>query len=179
MTSALRREPVPDMSPPLDVSVVTDRSSLVQQRSGQPDCRGVQGTLTLVVGGVQVPQELGDDVGPIPTPSRGLPDPRMLRRGLVQVLVEVMAGHRSATQLLRWTTSDVYAKVRAQTLPPPRPGTKPTRRLPRVTSIHSGYPADDVVEICAVVAGQYRTQAIALRIEGVNGRWIVTALETG
>jgi hypothetical protein len=179
MMAALRREPVPDISPPLDASVPAGRLSRIQQRSGTTDCRGVQGTLTLVVGGVAVPQDLGDDFGPVPTPTNDLPDPRTLSRGLVQVLVEVMAGHRSATQLSRWTTPDVYATVRAQTLPPPRPGTKPTRRRPRVTSIRSGYPADGVAEICAVVVGQHRTQAIALRIEGADGRWVVTALETG
>jgi hypothetical protein len=178
MTAAteLRRLPVPDTLPPLDTDDLT--SCRAAHRLGPDDGRDpgpVQGVLTLVLGG-QAEPEL--DFGPVPTRRADLPEPLGWSRRLVQVVVEVMAGQRAATQLLRWTTPAVYDLVRAYTLPRPRPGQRPVRGRPHVVSVRVCEPADGVAEVSAVVRGRYRTQALALRLEGRDGRWRVTALET-
>jgi hypothetical protein len=40
-------------------------------------------------------------------------------------------------------------------------------------------PADGVAEAAAVVHGPQRTRAVALRLEGMDGRWRVTAFQAG
>ena len=98
---------------------------------------------------------------------------------MVQVVVEVMCGVRPSAQLLRWTSESVYNDVLAQTLPAQRPGATPARRRPRVGSVRVCEPVDGVAELSAVVHGQHRVQAMALRLEGRDGRWQVTALQAG
>lgn len=183
MTTALRSIPVPDVLPEIDHSVTADnippRREGVRTAAKYPNwC--VQGTLALVVGESHLADPHDeDDCRPVPTSSRDLPDPRAWGRSIVQVLLEVISGHRQTAQLLRWTTIEVYDCIRTQILPPPRPGVPQVRRRPRVTSIHVYEPDDGVAEVSAIVVGQHRTQAIALRLEGADGRWVITAYETG
>jgi hypothetical protein len=154
-----------------------------------------------------------DDGGPRATPRRALPDPRPWAGRFVQALVEVLGGARPATQLVRWTTSEVYAdiqllasaarvdSVRCDAVWPPGPRSDDTcvagalttatrttasrtsttaRPVPAVRglvrSIHVGEPADGVAEICALVQRGPRASAVALRLEGLDGRWKCTAL---
>jgi len=48
-----------------------------------------------------------------------------------------------------------------------------------VNSVRICQPADGVAEICATVRGTRRVLAMAFRIEGVDGRWRITALDLG
>ncbi len=178
--TALRALPVPDTEPPLeDVGA--------ECRDWQPPApppRAVQGVLTLVVGGPDAAEAFAaaadeGDFGPRPTATRELPPVSEWGRRLVQVVVEVMCGQRPPAQLVRWTSQEVYAEVLSQTLPAPRPGAPVTRRRPRVSSVRVCEPVDGVAELSAVVHGQYRVQALAVRLEGRDGRWQATALATG
>jgi hypothetical protein len=56
--------------------------------------------------------------------------------------------------------------------------TAPLRR-PRVGTVRVCQPADGVAEAAAVVHGPQRTRAIALRLEGLDGRWRVTVFQAG
>ena len=49
----------------------------------------------------------------------------------------------------------------------------------RVRSVHMSEPRDGVVEVCAIVQREARATAIALRLDGVDGRWQCTALTFG
>jgi hypothetical protein len=126
-----------------------------------------------------------DDFGPQPTGRAHLPEPRAWGGRLVQALVEVLAGDRPAGQLVRWTSSEVYDDVTALVPAPghpgpgrrPRPAGKPTRAA--VRSVHVTEPADGVAEVAATVSRGRRTTAVALRLEGLDGRWQCTALELG
>ena len=180
--TALRALPVPDTEPPLEDVGGECRD---WQPPGRPPL-AVQGVLTLVVGGPSVepaePFGAADDeadFGPQPTATRELPPAAEWGRRLVQVVVEVMCGQRPPAQLVRWTSQEVYAEVLSQTLPAPRPGAPVTRRRPRVGSVRVCEPVDGVAELSAVVHGQYRVQALAVRLEGRDGRWQATALATG
>ena len=127
-----------------------------------------------------------DDFGPQPTRRAHLPEPRAWGGRLVQAVVEVLAGDRPAGQLVRWTSSDVYDDVTA--LVPVRarpgwsrprpPGAEPPARA-AVRSVHVTEPADGVAEVAATVTRGRRTTAVALRLEGLDGRWQCTALELG
>jgi hypothetical protein len=116
-----------------------------------------------------------------PTPSSELPDPARWGRRISQVVVAVLAGHRPSAQLLRWTTEQVYREVRTRALPLPS-GRDQSRSLgpahrPRVGSVRVSEPRDGVAEVAAVIHRRHRVQAMALRLEGRDGRWVVTVLQ--
>jgi hypothetical protein len=129
-----------------------------------------------------------DDDGPRVTDRAQLPDPRLWGARLAQAVVEVCGGGRPVAQLLRWTSPQVFAELSEQHRPRsrfPRPvAGRPTnvRVLPRqrydqVRSVHVCEPADGIAEVSVVVAGPQRWWALALRLEGLNGRWVATRLE--
>ena len=62
-----------------------------------------------------------DEFGPRPTRRAALPAPRTWAGRVVQAIVEVLAGVRPATQLVRWTTDEVYEEISAGCSPPVAP----------------------------------------------------------
>jgi Family of unknown function (DUF6459) len=119
-----------------------------------------------------------DDFGPQRTPRALLPEPQPWAGRLVQAIVEITAGVRPIAQLVRWTTSDVYESVCRRTA---HLATVRDRRRTGaiVRSVHVDEPGEGVAEVCAVVQQGNRCRAIALRLEGVDGRWQCTALQVG
>ena len=113
------------------------------------------------------------------TPVEALPDPQRWAAQFVQAAVEVAAGQRPAGQLVRWTTEGVHARIarRSQLAARQERAAGPSRA--RVHSVRVCHPADSIVEACAVVSHRNRIRAVALRLEGLDGRWRVTALEIG
>jgi hypothetical protein len=122
------------------------------------------------------------DFGPQPTPRAQLPEPSPWAGRLVQAIVEVTAGRRPAAQLIRWTTTTVFDAISARNLAARRAlatGATARRVAPVVRSVHVFEPRDGVAEVSAVVTQDQRCRAIALRLEGVDGRWQCTALQFG
>ena len=168
----LRRAPVPVCEPPFagEPGAVT---------SSQPHVGPGQGVLPLSLGGPRRGALDESFAAPQPTASSSLPAAQDWCRRYVQVLLEVLAGQRPATQLLRWSSTDVYASLqkRAALSARLRRGASPARP-PAVLSVRASSPRDGVSEASAVVVDSGRVRAIALRLEGWDGRWRVTALET-
>lgn len=115
-----------------------------------------------------------------PTGRADLPDPHFWASRLTQAMLEVEAGVRPVAQLRRWTSDAVYTRLRRRThrirfvqtrAGQPQPGRVWVRSL-RVCE-----PADGVAEVSAVVQDAGRTRAMAIRLEGADGRWRCTALE--
>jgi hypothetical protein len=50
------------------------------------------------------------------------------------------------------------------------------RDVHEIRSVHLFSPVDGVFEATVIASARTRTRAIALRIEGLDGRWRVTAL---
>ena len=131
------------------------------------------------------PASIDDDFGPQPTARAELPDPRPMTRRLTQAIAEILAGARPAAQLARYATLDVLEHLerstgrlsQAVTGAPGRRGTVPLR--PVVASVHVSEPADGVAEVCAVLDTGPRRRALALRLEGLDGRWRCTQLQFG
>ena len=203
---ALRRLPAPACEPPYDDELdgrTVHRESW--SRAAAQAGGAVQGTLALAfvlpsgvpavpvapIGLRLVPtsaptdrprpdalEELDEvDFGPQPTSRSDLPEPRTWAARLVQALVEVLAGNRPVEQLERWTSAAVYDDVSALALPGERDMTAGTRGV--VRSVHVSEPVDGVAEVAALVRRGRRTTAVALRLEGLDGRWQCTALELG
>jgi hypothetical protein len=119
-----------------------------------------------------------DDFGPQRTSRAKLPEPKPWAGRLVQAIVEVTGGARPIGQLVRWTSTEVYDLVRRRCRFVM--AVEPSMRTGAIVrSIHVDEPADGVAEVCAVVQQGGRCRAIALRLEGVDGRWQCTALQVG
>lgn len=101
-----------------------------------------------------------------------LPAPGPRAGVLVSAILEALTGRRPLAQLVRWLTSDVYDELEVSICRDRGRGwAGRTRRL--VVS----EPADGVAEVTAVVERDQRASAMALRLEGRDGRWVVTALQ--
>jgi hypothetical protein len=187
----LRRLPARHTEPPFDDEVPLP-----------PRTRAVQGTLALAfalptgvpaipagvpaVPAAPTPASAGrrlrlvrpsDDFGPRPTARALLPEPGAWAGRLVQAVVEVTIGARPLAQLLRWTTTDVYDGVRHRVAHAGTAGRTARTVAPRVRSVHVSEPRDGVAEVSAVVQYGSRCRAVALRLEGLDGRWQCTALQ--
>jgi len=130
--------------------------------------------------GLKEPWTLDDDEpGARLTGRDELPDPKQWAARLAQGVLEVAAGARPSSQLWRWTTQEVLDDVRQRSRPATLLDSQRRRaQVPAlVRSVHVCEPADGVAEATAIVAGRLRTRALALRLEGLNGRWLCTALE--
>jgi hypothetical protein len=124
------------------------------------------------------------DFAPQRTVRAQLPEPMPWAGRLVQGILEVLSGVRPISQLVRWTTTDVYdsictrAEHRSRAMSEPRDVA--TQRLAEVVrSVHVSEPADGIAEVCAIVQQGPRCRAVALRLEGIGGRWQCTALQIG
>jgi hypothetical protein len=189
--SPLRRLPLPCSEPPFDDELGPGPAGWPARR---PTPFAVQGTLALAFvlpsGLPAVPEPppdlqliennatTSDEFGPRPTGRAALPAPRTWAARVVQAIVEVLSGVRPATQLVRWTTEEVYEQISSRVLPS-RGGAVDGPPRGVVRSLHVSEPADGVAEVCALVRRGARSTAVAVRLEGMDGRWQCTAIELG
>lgn len=158
--------------------VVSLDEAIARSRADRESPRHIQGTLALEL----VPDRIL--FGPQPTARAELPEPLKWGRRLAQVLAEVLVGLRQPTQLLRWTTPEVYAVIARRSLVArSRSGTSASGQSPRpriaVRSVRVCEPADGVAELAVVLQDGPRVRAMALRLVGQDGRWRVEALHVG
>jgi Family of unknown function (DUF6459) len=100
-----------------------------------------------------------------------------------QAAVEIVGGDRPVSQLLRWSSRQVYEDLdrRAQLVARAgrhRPGqgrVQPVR--PKVLGVHTCFVSREVVEVSAHVRYGERSRALAARFEVTGQRWCCTALE--
>ena len=170
-SARLRVRPIPDISPPV-----------IDSRAARLPTPGpfIQGTLAI---------RFADDYdaaadpqdrryfGPQRTSSESLPEPRAWVTSMAQALVEVMSGARPAPQVIRWTTPEVYSVLARRNAVSGRRTVAARRAI--VRNVRICQPADGVIEACAVVVDNGRVRALAIRMTGVDGRWVVSALQVG
>lgn len=101
-----------------------------------------------------------------------------------QAAVEIVGGDRPASQLVRWTTTTVYADLarRAQLVAratgrPPGHGRPQHAVRPQVASVHTSFLTRDVCEASIRVRYGERHRAVAARFEVIDGRLVCCALE--
>jgi hypothetical protein len=163
--------PIPDLSPP----VIDSRTAGFQDPGPF-----IQGTLAIDFRRdyerVDDPED-PEDFGPQRTFSRDLPEPKAWVRHIAQALVEVMSGARPAPQVIRWTSPEVYSVVARRNAVSGRRTV--VRRRALVRQVRICEPVDGVVEACAVVVDNGRVRALAMRLVGVDRRWVVSELQVG
>jgi hypothetical protein len=167
----IRVRPIPDISPP----AIDSRAAMSAALSPF-----IQGTLAISLNGGH--DLLGDPYdqrffGPQRTFSSDLPDPQAWVTYMAQALIEVMSGARPAPQVIRWTTPEVYSTVARRNATSSRRNVTTRRAVVRRVRICE--PVDGVVEACAVVVDNGRVRALAMRLTGVDRRWVVSALQVG
>lgn len=113
-----------------------------------------------------------------PTPMWQLPDPKVATARIAQVLIDVMVGQRPVSQLNSVTTASVRADI-LRTVEGLPISTSALRVRLQVVSVRVTTPGPTVVEASAVIRGTQRSRAMALRLEGLDGRWLCTALRVG
>jgi hypothetical protein len=145
----------------------------------------VQGTLAL---------DLNGDPGPDTRPEVGVSTSRttdVAERELrvwtsrfAQALVEVVGGLRPVSQLVRWTSREVFRDLErrarlVQRATTPGDATLPLRStaLAQVRSVHVSRPSPQVAEVSVHVRHGQRSRALALRLDLHQDRWVCTALE--
>jgi len=166
--------PIPVTSPPI-----------IDSRAAAPEPSPfIQGTLAISFAENDDDSDRADQdpddsefFGPQPTFSSDLPEPNAWVRHLAQALVEVMSGARPAPQLIRWTTPEVYSVVARRHAASRRRAMVASRATVRRVRICE--PADGVVEACAVVVDNGRVRALAMRLTGLDRRWVVSVLQVG
>lgn len=113
-----------------------------------------------------------------PVPEAADPSPpasRAFAQALVQRLLEVLAGLRPVTQLRADTTDAVYEQLEQALKSRARPtGVRPGARS--IRSLHIQEQHNGVAEVTATVRRGDRYLAVALRLEGSDGRWRCTHL---
>lgn len=99
-----------------------------------------------------------------------LPSARQWSMRLVHALVEVVNGARPAAQLTRWITPEVMSQLQSHLS---------RNKMPQlvVRSIHVHETDDGVAEVSSVFGTPNRSFALAIRLEGLDGRWRATNLE--
>ena len=121
-----------------------------------------------------------DYFGPQKTSAADLPDPRPLAENLARSVMEILAGARELDQISRWVTDDVYrhlitrvqASARARALKK-IPVARPVFTLGSTVTCQ---PVDGVCEAVVIVHGRARSRSIAIRLEGLDGRWRAAAI---
>jgi len=109
-----------------------------------------------------------------------LADPAPLLVNLTRCVVEILAGVRHLDQLARWVTNEVHLNLmrRVTIAARSRAITGASAKRPRLTISEPliTEPLDGVVEAVVMVHQPARSRAVAIRLEGIDGRWRATAL---
>lgn len=157
--------PIPDNEPaPLPRGV----------RPAEPDPRYVQGALA-----VDFRREGHDELfGPQSTSRQDLPDPDTWARRLITTILEAMDGLRPSDQLSRWVAPDIRDRIFRRGVQARQRRQRPGGPL-QVRALRVCEPVDGVAEVAAVIAYRSRVRALAMHMSGVDGRWLITALEIG
>jgi hypothetical protein len=111
------------------------------------------------------------DVGIACTPAASLPGAATTAGVLARALIEAMTGFRQVGQLRAHCAPEVFAGLERRV--------KSGGALPKLLSVRASEPADGVAEATAVFRRADRVAALAFRMQGVDGRWRVTALQVG
>jgi Family of unknown function (DUF6459) len=99
----------------------------------------------------------------------------------IQAVVEVIASDRPVTQLVRWTSRQVYAEIaerqRRVAEHRSRSGTRSCRQ--QTATVRVFRPTPTCAEIAARVTVGPRSRAVAARLDYVSERWLCTAIRFG
>jgi hypothetical protein len=109
-----------------------------------------------------------DDDRPLPTSATELPDIRLWMMSFATNLLEILAGRRTPAQLAARCHRVIFLRLASLA------GT--TDEIGRIRKIHQEAPLDGICESVITVRYGERIRALVIRAEGIDGRWLCTAL---
>ena len=110
-----------------------------------------------------------DDDRPQPTSTSQLPDIRLWTMSLAVSALEVFAGRRNPAQLAVRLHRVIYSELLISA--------GLAKEIGKVVKIHQDSPLDGIVESSLTVKFTDRMRAMVIRAEGIDGKWLCTALE--
>ena len=113
-------------------------------------------------------EELEPDEMPLPTSASALPELHAWTMKFIVSVVEVWAGRRQPAQLMSWCHRVIYMDLLRAS------GSQ--KEIGKIKSIHQSEPLDGICESTALIRYGERLRAVVIRFEGVDGRWLCTAL---
>jgi hypothetical protein len=120
-----------------------------------------------------VPSTFGEDLEldemPIPTSATELPELHAWTMKFIVSVVEIWAGLRQPAQLISWCHRVIYMELLRST------GSQ--KVIGKIKSIHQTEPLDGICESTVLIRYGDRLRAVVIRFEGVDGRWLCTALK--
>lgn len=114
-------------------------------------------------------EQFDPNFSPLPTPQEELPEITLWVRDFTRRLLEVMSSRRSPHQLARWCHRHPFASLLRMT--------KSFAELPKVRRVHIRQPLESLAEVTVILDYRKRTEAMVLRFEGVDHRWLCTVIE--
>ena len=112
--------------------------------------------------------EYDPDFSPQPTSASDLPELHEWTMRFVVSVLEIWAGRRSPSQLTRMCHRSIFTELQA------RAGTM--KEVGRLRTIHQSEPLDGICESVVTIRYGKRLRALSGRFEGVDNRWLCTAL---
>lgn len=113
-------------------------------------------------------ESFDEDDKPQPTSASELPDIHRWTMSFAINALEIFVGRRQPAQLAPRCHHVIYRYLLTQT--------SSQREVGRIMSIHQDQPLDGICESTVVIAYRERVRALAIRTEGIDGRWLCTAL---
>ena len=113
--------------------------------------------------------EYDPDFSPQPTSASDLPELHEWTMRFVVSVLEIWAGRRSPSQLTRMCHRKIFTELHA------RAGSM--KQVGKLRSIHQSEPLDGICESVVTVRYGERLRALSVRFEGVDNRWLCTALD--
>lgn len=112
--------------------------------------------------------EFDPDFAPEPTSAKDLPDLNEWNLNFSRNVLEIFAGRRQPSQLARQCHHHIYSELLTKS------GSQ--KEVGRIRKIHISEPLDGVCETTVTVRFGARLRCLILRFEGVDNRWLCTAL---
>jgi len=112
--------------------------------------------------------EFDPDFAPEPTSAQDLPELGEWCTRFAQNVLEVFAGRRQSTQLIKQFHHRIFSELIKKS------GSE--RVVGKIRKLHLSEPLDGICETTVTVRFGDRLRALTFRFEGVDNRWLCTAL---
>jgi hypothetical protein len=113
-------------------------------------------------------EEFDAEFAPQPTSAATLPEITLLIHQFIHNVLEIWAGRRSSQQLQLMCHYTIYSQLQH--------ATGSLQEVGRVRKIRITEPLDGICEATVTVRFGDRLRVVAIRFEGLDGRWLCTCL---
>lgn len=112
--------------------------------------------------------EFDADFAPVATSAQDLPELKLWCENFARNVLEIYAGRRTPTQLTKAFHHRIFSELLKKS------GSE--KEVGHIRKLHIHEPLDGVCEALVTVRFGERLRALTFRFEGVDGRWLCTAL---